>query len=338
MRGRAGPQFARNPAFDPARPLQHNDPMPTIDDMEPALQEAVRAAFAAGTALAIRGGGSKRFLTGEIQGTTLALAGHRGIVSYEPTELVITARAGTPLGEIEAALAERNQMLAFEPPHYGPTATLGGTIACNLSGPRRPYAGSARDFVLGTKIINGRGEVLKFGGQVMKNVAGFDVARLMAGSRGTLGVLLAISLKVLPKPAREITLRFETSAEEAIRRMNAWPAGRCRSRRPVTWATACMCACPAPTRACARRTASSAASTMPRAPPSGRNCANTSCCSLPVTRHSGVLPCPRPRHSRICPATGCSTGRRPALVAYLRECHRHPACGRGGWRSCAAIS
>ncbi len=196
--------------------------MPLVADIEQTLQEAVRAAFAAGTPLAIRGSGTKRFYTGSAAGTPLDVTGHRGIVSYEPTELVITARAGTPLAEIEATLAGKNQMLGFEPPRFGPAATLGGTIACNLSGPRRPYAGSARDFVLGTKIINGKGEVLKFGGQVMKNVAGFDVSRLMTGSLGTLGVLLEISLKVLPKPAQEITLTFQMGADEAIRRMNTW--------------------------------------------------------------------------------------------------------------------
>jgi len=196
--------------------------MPSVADIEQTLQEAVHAAFVTGTPLAICGSGTKRFYTGSATGTALTVTGHHGIVSYEPTELVITARAGTPLAEIEAALAVSNQMLGFEPPHFGPTATLGGTIACNLSGPRRPYAGSARDFILGTRIINGKGEVLKFGGQVMKNVAGFDVSRLMAGSHGTLGALLDISLKVLPKPAQEITLTFQMGADEAVRRMNTW--------------------------------------------------------------------------------------------------------------------
>jgi len=186
------------------------------------ISTAVLAATVARAPLAIRGSGSKRFLTGDIKGTALDITGHRGIISYEPTELVLTARAGTPLGEIEAALTENNQMLAFEPPHFGAGATLGGTIACNLSGPRRPYAGSARDFVLGTRIVNGKGEILKFGGQVMKNVAGYDVSRLMAGSYGTLGVLLDVSLKILPKPAQEITLTFQMGGEEAIRTMNAW--------------------------------------------------------------------------------------------------------------------
>jgi glycolate oxidase FAD binding subunit len=186
------------------------------------ISATVMAAAAAHTPLAIRGSGSKHFLTGDIDGAALDVTAHRGIVNYEPSELVLTARAGTPLTEIEAALSAHNQMLAFEPPHYGPAATLGGTIACNLSGPRRPYCGAARDFVLGTRIINGKGEILKFGGQVMKNVAGYDVSRLMAGSYGTLGVLLDVSLKVLPKPAQEITLMFELRADEAIRKMNTW--------------------------------------------------------------------------------------------------------------------
>jgi glycolate oxidase FAD binding subunit len=186
------------------------------------ISAAVLAAAAARTPLAIRGSGSKQFLTGEFDGAALDVTAHRGIVSHEPTELVLTARAGTPLAEIETLLAAHNQMLAFEPPHYGPGATLGGTIACNLSGPRRPYSGAARDFVLGTRIINGKGEILKFGGQVMKNVAGYDVSRLMTGSFGTLGVLLDISLKVLPTPAQEITLMFEMRADEAIHRMNTW--------------------------------------------------------------------------------------------------------------------
>jgi glycolate oxidase FAD binding subunit len=194
----------------------------TDKDHAQTLAEKVREAVANKSPLAIRGSGSKRFLTNDLTGTPLDVTEHRGIVSYEPTELVITARAGTPLNEIEAALAAKNQMLGFEPPHFGPGATLGGTLACGLSGPRRPYAGSARDFVLGTRVINGKGDVLKFGGEVMKNVAGFDVSRLMVGSRGTLGVILEASLKVLPKPAMEITLAFEMPADEAIRKMNTW--------------------------------------------------------------------------------------------------------------------
>ena len=192
------------------------------NDISQQLAEAVKAAAAAHTPLAIRGSGTKRFYTGELRGEPLDVTGHRGIVSYEPTELVIAARAGTPLAEVEAVLADKGQMLGFEPPYFGETATLGGTIACGFSGPRRPYAGSARDFVLGTRIINGRGEILKFGGEVMKNVAGYDVSRLMVGALGTLGVLLEVSLKVLPIPAKELTLSFEMPVDQAIATMNTW--------------------------------------------------------------------------------------------------------------------
>ena len=203
-------------------------------DLTQSLAEQVAAAHAAGSALRIQGGGSKTWLGRRVAGEGLAVAGHRGILSYEPTELVITARAGTPLTEIKAALAERGQWLAFEPPHFdarpvpgggpGPDAgaTLGGTIACGLSGPARPYAGAARDFVLGVRIINGRGEVLRFGGEVMKNVAGYDLSRLMVGAQGTLGVLLEVSLKVLPRPATELTLALDLTAWEAIDRFNRW--------------------------------------------------------------------------------------------------------------------
>lgn len=195
--------------------------MTTDGDHTQELAATVKGAAEAHTPLAIQGSGSKRFYTGELPGKSLDVTGHRGIVTYEPTELVITARAGTPLHEIEMALAEKNQMLAFEPPYFGDGATLGGAIACGLSGPRRPYAGSARDFVLGVTMINGNGEVLRFGGQVMKNVAGYDISRLMAGSLGTLGVILDVSLKVLPKPACEVTLVYAMDATGAIERMNA---------------------------------------------------------------------------------------------------------------------
>jgi len=191
-------------------------------DTADPIAEQVREAATNNQPLAIRGQGTKRFYTGELPGTALEVSRHRGIVNYEPTELVITARAGTPLTEIETVLAGSNQMLGFEPPHFGDGATLGGTLACGFSGPRRPYAGSARDFVLGMRVINGQGEILKFGGQVMKNVAGFDASRLMVGSLGTLGVMLDVSLKVLPRPDAEITLRFEMPAKEAIRSMNTW--------------------------------------------------------------------------------------------------------------------
>jgi glycolate oxidase FAD binding subunit len=179
--------------------------------MEAELIERVQQAIAARTPLCIVGGGSKSFYGRSCHGEPLNLSGHRGIVAYEPSELVITARAGTPLAEIEAALAANNQILPFEPPHFSQTATLGGMVAAGLSGPRRPWGGSVRDAVLGVKLLNGRGEVLRLGGQVMKNVAGYDVSRLMVGALGTLGVLLEVSLKVLPRPACERTLIFENA-------------------------------------------------------------------------------------------------------------------------------
>jgi glycolate oxidase FAD binding subunit len=175
-------------------------------------------------ALRITGSSSKAFYGRATQGEILDATAYRGIVAYEPTELVLTARAGTPLLEIEAALAEKRQMLAFEPPHFGAAATLGGCIASGLSGPRRAYAGALRDYVLGVRMMDGKGAVLNFGGQVMKNVAGYDVSRLMAGSLGTLGLLLEVSLKVLPVPASEATLRFEMSEAEALAAMNRWAA------------------------------------------------------------------------------------------------------------------
>jgi glycolate oxidase FAD binding subunit len=186
------------------------------------FKERVRAAAATKTALRIRGGGTKDWYGQRLEGEILDTRAHSGIVDYEPTELVITARCGTPLSEIEAVLAGRNQMLAFEPPHFGEGATLGGAIAAGLSGPRRANSGAVRDFVLGAKVMDGKGEVLSFGGQVMKNVAGYDVSRLMAGAMGTLGLLLEVSVKVLPRPFRETTLRFEIGEIEAIRKLNEW--------------------------------------------------------------------------------------------------------------------
>ena len=194
------------------------------NDVSAELQELCREALAQGMPLDLVGGASKRFLGRLTQARELQVAHHRGLISYEPTELVVTARAGTPLRTLESVLADENQMLAFEPPHFGDHATIGGTIACGLSGPRRPFVGAARDFVLGTKIINGKGELLSFGGQVMKNVAGYDVSRLMCGAMGTLGILLEISLKVLPKPAYEQTLCFELDASTAIDKVNRWAA------------------------------------------------------------------------------------------------------------------
>jgi glycolate oxidase FAD binding subunit len=147
---------------------------------------------------------------------------NRGIISYEPTELVVTARCGTPLTELEEALAAERQYLPFEPPHFGDGATLGGTVAAGLSGPRRMAAGALRDYVLGATLLTAGGDVLRFGGQVMKNVAGYDVSRLLAGSLGVLGVVAEVSLKVMPVPAAERTLQFDFSEAQAIRRCNQW--------------------------------------------------------------------------------------------------------------------
>lgn len=193
-------------------------------DASADIQARVAAAAARRTPLVIRGGGTKPFLGRPVEGEPLELGGHRGIVHYDAAELVLTARTGTPLDDIEALLAEHGQMLAFEPPHFGPAATLGGTIAANLSGPRRAYAGAARDFVLGTRVVNGRGEILRFGGEVMKNVAGYDVSRLLAGSMGTLGVILEVSLKVLPRPRATLTTVQHLSQRASIEVLCQWGA------------------------------------------------------------------------------------------------------------------
>lgn len=195
-------------------------------DISQQLQQQILQAFEQKKALSIVGGNSKAFY-GRIDERTasaeaLDVSAHRGVLSYEPTELVITARAGTPLLEIEQLLESNGQMLPFEPPSFSDNATIGGTIACNLSGPRRAHAGAARDLLLGCKLINGKGEIMTFGGEVMKNVAGYDVSRLMAGALGTLGVLLEVSLKVLPKAEKEVTQQFECSPTEALDKTHAW--------------------------------------------------------------------------------------------------------------------
>jgi glycolate oxidase FAD binding subunit len=186
------------------------------------LRERIRDAAARGTPLRIRGGGSKDFLGERLEGELLETAALRGIVSYEPSELVVTVRAGTPLAELEAALAQQGQCLAFEPPHFGPGTTVGGMVAAGLSGPARANAGPVRDYVLGLQLVNGRGDLLVFGGQVMKNVAGYDVSRLMVGAFGTLGLIAEVSLKVLPVAPAEATLRFAVDHAEALRRLHAW--------------------------------------------------------------------------------------------------------------------
>jgi glycolate oxidase FAD binding subunit len=196
--------------------------------------DRIRAAHADGTPLIIEGGGSKSFYGNADEGEVLGTRKLTGVVDYQPKELVLTARAGTPLAEIEALLGEHDQMLAFEPPHFGGPATLGGSIAAGLSGPRRPYAGAARDFVLGVRMIDGTGQPLRFGGQVIKNVAGYDVSRLMVGALGTLGLITEVSLKVLPKPAAETTLQFELNEAAAIQKMNHW-AGQPLPLSATSW-------------------------------------------------------------------------------------------------------
>ena len=190
-------------------------------DISQSLQQQVLESFENSSALCIVGGNSKAFYGRTVSAEPLNIAQHHGILNYEPTELVITVRAGTPLDEIEKTLAEHGQMLPFEPPAFSSTATIGGTIACNFSGPRRAYTGAARDYLLGCKIINGKGEILSFGGEVMKNVAGYDVSRLMAGAIGTLGVLLEVSLKVLPRPESEKTQLLHCSTAEALEKIHA---------------------------------------------------------------------------------------------------------------------
>jgi len=184
--------------------------------------ERIKGAAARHAPLRFRGGGTKDFYGGALTGEILDTRNHTGVINYEPSELYLTARAGTPLAQIESLLAQHGQMLAFEPPHFGEGATLGGAVAAGLAGPRRASSGSLRDFVLGVVMLDGRGQRLSFGGQVMKNVAGFDVSRLMCGSLGTLGLMLEISIKVLPRPVSELTLRFDMNVGEAITRFNQW--------------------------------------------------------------------------------------------------------------------
>ena len=192
------------------------------DTFIPALCERIRDHAARKAPLRIRGGGSKDFYGQACAGEGVDMSPYAGIVAYEPKELVVTVRAGTPLTELEGALAAERQMLPFEPPHFGEAATIGGAVAAGLAGPRRPYAGSVRDFVLGTRVANGKGEDLAFGGRVIKNVAGYDVSRLMTGALGTLGVITEISFKVLPRPALEATLVFELDEENATAQANRW--------------------------------------------------------------------------------------------------------------------
>ena len=186
------------------------------------FQERIRAAASGGRAVRLRGGGTKDFYGNALRGELLDTRSYAGIASYEPTELVVTARCGSRLSDLENELERNNQCLPFEPPHFGADATVGGCVAAGLSGPRRASAGALRDFVLGVKLVDGRGEALSFGGQVMKNVAGYDVSRLLAGSLGTLGLIAEVSLKLAPRPQAETTLRIEAPQARALELMNRW--------------------------------------------------------------------------------------------------------------------
>ena len=191
-------------------------------------QEQIRAAASDRSPLRVRAGGSKDFYGNTPRGVLLDPRAARGIVAYDPSELSIAVRCGTPLAQLEAALEERGQMLAFEPPHFGAHATIGGCIATGLAGPRRAANGycygGVRDFVLGAKLLDGQGQLLTCGGLVMKNVAGYDLARLLTGSMGVLGVLIEVALKVVPKPRMEATLRMPMDEATALARLNEWGA------------------------------------------------------------------------------------------------------------------
>lgn len=195
-----------------------------MPDCSHSIAERVRASAAAGTPLNIVCGNSKGFLGRRAEAPDLDIREHAGIIDYQARELLLRARAGTPLEDIDRLLQRHRQMLAFEPPRFAAAASIGGTLASGLSGPRRPYAGAVRDHVLGADIINGRGERLQLGGQVVKNVAGYDLFRLMAGAMGTLGVILDVSLRVLPRPECEQTLALAATPGEAVSRMNEWAA------------------------------------------------------------------------------------------------------------------
>ena len=192
-----------------------------IEQFQAQISHAARQ----GQTMAIQGGNSKAFYGAATHSdAVLDIRAHSGIVSYEPSELVVTVRCGTPLAELEAVLAEQGQCLAFEPPHFGDTATVGGMVASGLAGPARAVVGGVRDHVLGVQMLNGKGEWLTFGGQVMKNVAGYDVSRVLAGSMGTLGVLTDVSLKVLPQAPDEVTLACHLPQADALALLHRWGA------------------------------------------------------------------------------------------------------------------
>lgn len=187
-----------------------------------AFREQILNAAKNKTSLSIEGGGTKAWYGNANSYSKLDTRTYSGILEYHPEELVITACAGTPLAEIESALAEKNQILAFEPPHFGPSASFGGAIAAGLAGPGRISLGNLRDFILGSRLMDGKGQDLTFGGKVIKNVAGYDVSRLLPGSMGTISLLLEASVKVLPKPAATNTLRCHLPQARALQLLNSW--------------------------------------------------------------------------------------------------------------------
>jgi glycolate oxidase FAD binding subunit len=207
--------------------------MPDDLDDSTLLLEQVNQALENATPLRLQGSNSKAFLGRINAGEILDTRSHRGVVSYDPTELVITVRCGTPLAELKQVLDAEQQMLPCEPPAFGDGATVGGMIASGLSGPRRPWSGSVRDFVLGTRVITGLGKHLRFGGEVMKNVAGYDLSRLMAGSYGTLGLITEVSLKVLPKPRQALSISLQMSSERALQNLAQW------GQQPLPISAAC---------------------------------------------------------------------------------------------------
>ena len=213
----------------------------TDRDLTSAIIDRLRDASARRTAIRLAGGDTKRFYGRAVPGEMLELREHAGVVNYDPAELVLTARCGTTLAEIDELLAAHGQRLAFGPPRHGPGATLGGAVAAGLAGPRRPRHGAVRDHVQGVRVVTGDGRALRFGGEVLKNVAGYDVSRLMVGSLGILGVLLDISLRVLPRPAAELTLVFEVDLATALDRLGSWASSSlplCAS----SWVAGRLCA------------------------------------------------------------------------------------------------
>lgn len=202
--------------------------------MTRVFEETLREAAARRRPVRLRGGGTKDFYGNPPRGEIVDTRAYAGIVEYEPTELVVTARCGTLLVDLEKVLDENRQFLPFEPPHFGAGATVGGCVAAGLSGPRRAAVGALRDFVLGVKLVDGRGQTLSFGGQVMKNVAGYDVSRLVAGSLGTLGLIAEVSLKLAPRPPAERTLRLEMPLARALETMNRW-AGQPLAVSATAW-------------------------------------------------------------------------------------------------------